>query len=342
MLLLTAAAAAKGMFALGAIAKLGASLVLGGLVPAVRREPNVNFEETAQIATEAFSQRGTVFSADQMRWLYNDSFSHGTTVLAAHADGRKVGQIALIHQVLEVDGKVEQAVLLTDLFVLEKYRSRQVLTDLFAQVLQACEQRGVRFLLGMPNTSARSINDHFLKMAPHLKLDIRAGYRVPFLSTGTMRTHTMRDLDRAEAATIFARYDLAPQNAMVWTPDALFSRLGGTEHAYAIHHNERLLAISVQRERKGVEFTLICGFFPAKEEAPSAADIHQATRAACDFHGKRLFIYIGHDAILPTLPGVKLVDRLRPSPMTLDLRDLTQNDSLVTFARYQGVDFDFA
>lgn len=342
MLLVTTVAAASGMVVCGSVIKLGLTLAMAAVVPAIRAESNVNFEETAQIATEAFSQRGTVFSAAQMRWLYNDSFSHGTTVLAAHADNRKVGQIALIHQVVMVDGVAEQAVLLTDLFVLEKYRSRQVLTDLFEQVLLTCAQRNVRFILGMPNTSARSINDHFLKMKPYLKLDIRAGYRLPGLPVGDMVSRQMNDLDHDEAVAIFGRHELSPPNAMVWTPDALFSRLTGTQHDYAIHYNDRLLAISVRRERKGVEFTLICGLFAARDKAPTPRDVAWATRAACDTQQRRLHIYIGHDSIMPTLPGIKLIDRLRPSPMTLDLRDLDRATADVRFARYQGVDFDFA
>lgn len=310
--------------------------------PAVRQEANVDFEETAKIATEAFSERGKVFTAAQMRWLYNDSFSHGTTVLAAHADGRKVGQIALIHQLIQVEGKQQLAVLLTDLFILKKFRSRQILVDLFAQVLQICAERDIRFILGMPNTSARSINDHFLKMVPYLKLQIRAYWRLPLLGTGTIASRHIEDIDRAEAVAIFERYTLSPDNAMQWTAEGLFSRLTGAQQDYAIHFNDRLLAVSCRRLRKGVAFTLLCGLFPAKDTPPLVQDIRHAMRAASDTHKTALGIYIGHDTIMPMLPGVALPDRLRPSPMTLDLRDLADTDNAVSFARYQGLDFDFA
>ncbi|WP_137150504.1 GNAT family N-acetyltransferase [Devosia sp. FKR38] len=342
MLVVTAAAVGKGVLMVGSALKLGLGLAMAASLPAVRRESNVNFEETAQIATEAFSARGKVFTADQMRWLYNDSFSHGTTVLAAHADGRKVGQIALIHQNIQVRGQEEQAVLLTDLFILEKYRSRQVLVDLFAQVLESCQARGVRFILGMPNTSARSINDHFLKMIPYLKLDIRASWRLPLLGTGDIVSRQMKDVDHAEAIALFERFALAPDNAVEWTAEGLFSRLTGTQQDYAIHYNERLLAISTRRERKGVDFTLLCGLFPARDATPVAGDARRAMRAACDVQKARLGIYIGHDEVMPALPGIALPDRLRPSPMTLDLRDLVNPDDSVAFSRYQGVDFDFA
>ena len=341
MLVVGAAVVGKGVLMLGSALKLGLGLAMAASLPAVRRESVVNFEETAQIATEAFSARGKVFTADQMRWLYNDSFSHGTTVLAAHADGRKVGQIALIHQFIDVRGKAEQAVLLTDLFILEKYRSRQVLVDLFAQVLENCQARGVRFILGMPNTSARSINDHFLKMIPYLKLDIRASWRLPLLGTGDMVSRQMKDVDHGDAIALFERFDLAPDNAVAWTAQGLFSRLTGTQD-YAIHYNDRLLAVSTRRERKGVDFTLLCALFPARDAAPVASDVRNAMRAACDMQKARLGIYIGHDSIMPALPGIALPDRLRPSPMTLDLRDLVNPDDSVVFSRYQGVDFDFA
>lgn len=342
MLVVTAAAVGKGVLTLGSLAKLGVGLAMAAALPAVRHESEVDFEETAQIATEAFSARGKVFTADQMRWLYNDSFSLGTTVLAAFADGRKVGQIALIHQNIQVRGRQEQAVLLTDLFILEKYRSRQVLVDLFAQVLESCQTRGVRFILGMPNTSARSINDHFLKMIPYLKLDIRASWRLPFLGTGDLVSRQMKDVDHAEAIRLFERFRLASDNAVEWTAEGLFSRLTGTQQDYAIHYNDRLLAVSTRRDRKGVDFTLLCGLFPARDSAPQARDVRWSMRAACDIHRARLGIYIGHDEVMPALPGIALPDRLRPSPMTLDLRDLVHPDDSVVFRRYQGVDFDFA
>ena len=59
--------------------------------------------------------------------------------------------------------------------------------------------------------------------------------------------------------------------------------------------------------------------------------------------GHRLYIYIGINAKLPGLPGVVLPERMRPSPMLVQLRDF-QPGQLPGFSldRYELIDFDYA
>lgn len=314
---------------------------------AVFSELAIDFEYTAMIATEAFAAGaagGKVFSPTEMRWRYNESFSHGSTVLAAHADGRKVGQIALIHQRVLVDGREEKAVLLADLFILKKYRSGQVLRDMFREVEEACAREGIKYLLGMPNTKAQPINEHFLKMKAFLKLDIRAGLVGLSGLSGDFVSRRARDLSVEEAAALFSRYALTTDNAMAWTPQNLASRLSGTAHDYVVHYNDRLLAISSARVTRRVPYTLMCGFFPALGAVPTRTDLTFAVRRATAHHRRPIFLYVGHDEVMPSLPGLKLPDWLRPSPMTLDLRDMTTEPGAPGphIARYQLTDFDFA
>jgi len=54
-------------------------------------ETAVDYELTAKIATDAFAFVEGHFSAERIKWLYERSFGRGTTVLAAHDDGRKIG-----------------------------------------------------------------------------------------------------------------------------------------------------------------------------------------------------------------------------------------------------------
>jgi hypothetical protein len=64
----------------------------------VSEESAVDFESTARIATEAFGSRDVTFSAERMKWLYERGFGQGSAVLAAFDDGKKIGQIVLLHQ----------------------------------------------------------------------------------------------------------------------------------------------------------------------------------------------------------------------------------------------------
>ena len=57
----------------------------------VSEETAVDYELTAKIATDAFAFVEGHFSAERIKWLYERSFGRGTTVLAAHDDGRKIG-----------------------------------------------------------------------------------------------------------------------------------------------------------------------------------------------------------------------------------------------------------
>lgn len=318
------------------------ALLSDSAAPTVAREDEVDYAETARVATEAFATPGKVFSANRMRWLYNNCFSRGTTVVAVHAAGRKVGQIALIHQLVDAAGVMEQAVLLSDLFVLKPFRSRQMLSDLFGQVLDISRHHGTRFILGMPNARAQPINVRYLDMAPYLKLDVRVGTASPLAPVADIETARFGEGDPSRLIDLLSRYELSPHNAVVWDPARLYSRHTGNDFDYALHANARLLLISSHRVWRGLPYTLICGLFPGRDASPTGADVRHAVRAACRTHRRAVFVYAGRDTIAPALPGRPVPDAIRPSPMTLDLRDLQPGGAPLHLARYQLTDFDFA
>ena len=78
----------------------------GDLVAEV--ETSVDYAETAQLANDAFAEHGA-FSAEHLRWLYERSFSEGSTVVSLRANGRKVGQFAMVRQKVVTGGVVEPA-----------------------------------------------------------------------------------------------------------------------------------------------------------------------------------------------------------------------------------------
>ena len=139
----------------------------------VSEETAVDYELTAKIATEAFALGDVHFSAERIKWLYERSFGRGTTVLAAIDDGRKIGQIALIGQSVIVAGEVCPAVQLVDLFILQAYRSAQLVRKLYMEVEQFCARRNIRYILALPNDKA---------VLPYLNNEFAAAqYRFPDL-----------------------------------------------------------------------------------------------------------------------------------------------------------------
>jgi predicted N-acetyltransferase YhbS len=145
----------------------------------VSEETAVDYELTAKIATEAFALSDVQFSAERIKWLYERSFGRGTTVLAAMDDGRKVGQIALIGQSICIAGEVHPAVQLVDLFILQAYRSAQLVRRLYKEVERICTERNIRYILALPNDKSALLNARFLKLSPllWLWLPIRASER---------------------------------------------------------------------------------------------------------------------------------------------------------------------
>ena len=58
-----------------------------------------------------------------MKWLYERGFGQRSAMVAVLDDGKKVGQITLLHQNIYLDGKPTAATQLVDLFILQAYRS---------------------------------------------------------------------------------------------------------------------------------------------------------------------------------------------------------------------------
>jgi len=117
----------------------------------VSEETTVDYELTARIATEAFAQSSVHFSPERIKWLYERSFGRGTSVLAATDGTRKIGQVAMIGQTMCVNGEVCASIQLVDLFILQAYRSGQLVRRLYKEVERLCTERNIRFILALPN-----------------------------------------------------------------------------------------------------------------------------------------------------------------------------------------------
>ena len=112
------------------------------LMIAVSEEKAVDYEITARIATEAFGSKEVVFSAPRMKWLYESGFGQGSAIVAVFDDGKKVGQIALLHQKVYLDGEPAAATQLVDLFILQAYRSPHLVRRIYKEVERLCQAEG--------------------------------------------------------------------------------------------------------------------------------------------------------------------------------------------------------
>jgi hypothetical protein len=312
------------------------------MIPTAECEPQVDYVATAELMTLAFAVTEPTLP-ERLEWLYNRSFSSGTTVIALRDGQRKVGQIAMVRQTLQLNGEQETAAQLVDLFIIPGYRGRQSLKLLYDEVERQFAEQKVRFGIGMPNAKAFGVNAHFFQLRPYLTLPFSVGMSLSKQVSGDGLSFQFDPLDRNRLLPLLAQFSSADtDNGLVWNETNLFERLSRPAKQYGIHVFGNLLSISSLRRSRGIDHTLLCGFLVRPGHRASQAELDQAVRAACQMWGCRLFVYVGVNNKLPRLPGLVLPRRVRPSPMLVQLRDFRPDKAPLQLDRYELIDFDFA
>jgi Acetyltransferase (GNAT) domain len=306
-------------------------------------EEPIDYEETARVATEAFGSLDIVFYPKQFQWFYERCFSLGTTVVTLRDGNRKIGQCAMVRQLVLVNGVYEPAAQLVDLFVTEEFRSKDCLRQLYGEVEHQCIAQKIRFALGMPNARALAVNAHFFKMRPFLWLPMRMGLAVPFRSSTLIFSGLFQLMKKEEAVGLFARYRTpSDENGLQWDEERLYQRLCGPSFSYGVHATKELLLISSPRSSRGVKYALLCGFFVRPGAPVPRGNAGALVRASCHLWKRPLFVYVGFNNALADIPGFPLPQWFRPSPMHLQLRDFQPERPAPNFDRYQPLDFEFA
>ncbi len=307
----------------------------------VSEETAVDFESTAQIATEAFGSRHVKFSPQRMQWLYERGFGEGCAVVAAFDGDKKVGQIALLHQKVNLGGARVVATQLIDLFILKAYRSPALVRRLYGEAERICESKKVRVILGLPNPISAPLNARFMKVRPFLLLPTRIGVSVGWPGGERVRfSADIKTMSRDEAIERLSAFATPPgENGLHWDAATLFDRISDPTSDYAIHATENLLLVSSSRKTRGISHALLCGFFARLGADVTSGDIRTLTRAACQLWKHRVFVYAGVNNSLPRLPGFALPPSLRP-PILVQFRD-TESEADPAFDRFQLTDSDY-
>ena len=306
----------------------------------VSEESAVDFENTARIASEAFGSKDVTFSAPRMKWLYERGFGQGRAVLAAYDDGKKIGQIVLLHQKVCLGGEPVIATQLIDLFILQAYRSPVLVRRLYKEVERLCEAGNIRIILALPNVTSATLNARFLKLRPFLSLPARLGISLGWPRRASLRfSGSIKSLSKDEAIERLSGFATPHgENGLHWDGATLFNRIGDPTHDYAVHATENLLLVSSSRKTRGISHVLLCGFFTRPGATVASGDISTLIRAACRHWKHHVFVYAGINKSLPYLPGFALPEWLRP-PILLQLR--TSAEAMPRFDRFQLTDCDF-
>jgi hypothetical protein len=308
----------------------------------VSEEGAVDFETTARIATEAFESKDVTFSASRMKWLYERGLGQGSSVLAAYDDGKKIGQIVLLRQRVNLGSEPVKATQLIDLFILQAYRSPALVRRLYKEVERLCEADNIRIILALPNENSARLNARFLKLRPFLSLPARIGVSLGRPRRAGLRfSALLRTLTKDEAIERLSGFTTpASENGPHWDAETLLERISDPTRDYALHATSDLLLISSSRKTRGISHVLLCGFFARPGAAVASNEVGALTRAACHLWKHHVFVYAGLNKSLPRLPGFAVPERLRP-PILVQLRDTASAEAVPHFDRFQLIDADF-
>ena len=307
----------------------------------VSEESAVDFETTARIATEAFGSKDVVFSPSRMQWLYERGFGKGVAFVAAFDDGKKIGQIVLLHQNVYLDGAPVTATQLIDLFVLRAYRSPGVVRQLYQEAGRLCEAGRIRIILGLPNPISAPLNARFMKVRPFLLLPVRIGVSLGWPpGRRLLFSSPVKTMPKDEAIGQLAPFATpASENGLCWDAETLLERISDPTCAYAVHATADLLLVSSSRRTRGISHALLCGFFARPGAVVRSGDVAALIRAACRLWKHQVFVYAGVNKSLPRLPGFPIPARYR-QPILVQLRD-TLTETLPRFDRFQLTDSDY-
>jgi hypothetical protein len=312
------------------------------LMITVLEEKAVDYEITARIATEAFGSKEVVFSAPRMKWLYESGFGHGSEIVAVFDEGKKVGQIVLLHQKVYLDGKPAAAIQLIDLFILQAYRSPQLVRRIYKEVESLCQAEKIRLVLALPNANSALLNERLLKLRPFLSLQARVGVSFGWPRLSNLKySGRLKSMPEDEAVDLLSGF-VTPvaENGLHWDAGTLFDRLNDPTCDYAVHATADLLLISSTRKTRGINHALLCGFFARSDAAVPSSAVRKLIRAACRFWKHPIFVYAGVNNRLPSLPGSALPSRLR-APILVQLRDFDADEPNLRLDRFQLIDTDF-
>jgi len=295
------------------------------MTPTAEREPHVDYVATAELMTSAFAAPEPI-APGRLEWLYNRSFSSGTTVIALRDGQRKVGQIAIVRQTLQLNGERETAAQLVDLFIIPGYRGRQSLKLLYDEVGRQFAEQQIRFGIGMPNAKALGVNAHFFQLQPYLILPFSIGMSLSKRISGGGLSFQFDPHDRNRLLPLLAQFGNAgTDNGLVWDATRLFDRLSRPFNKYGIHVFGNLLLISSLRRSRGIDHTLLCGVLVRPGHRASQAELGDAcglstvhvNRSLQSLRKDELIVLENHRLTIPDIDALVRVAEFDPAYLHL-------------------------
>jgi hypothetical protein len=201
-------------------------------------------------------------------------------------------------------------------------------------------------VLTVPNRRAIGLNKRFIGLSELSQLDFRAGIAMPKMRTQKSASFAAADMSQTRLAEILAPFIL--ENAggeIIWSPDQLASRLQppnwkANSGPLVVHTGSNAAIVTSRNTHLGMGYTLVWAALSGQEEI-DPGEVADLLRLASRYHGTFVYVYVGRNERLSVLPGRKLPEEFRPSPLILQGRGC-RDRAVPDIRRYELIDFDFA
>jgi hypothetical protein len=296
-------------------------------------------DQTSALLAHAFPA-AHVSRPEYLAWLYEESpFGPVIEANLDDQDGR-AGHYALTPIALTSDGLDARGALSLNTAVHERARGSGTFVRLASKAIAQARQGGVELLLGVANANStpgfvRRLEFSLLQPLPANVMLPTPGIRMS-IDSGWVDDETFSpDGCGADVEQLLA--PPARGTARRWTTQTLRWRCARPGARYALHRNREVLAISCEDRRHGVPIAILLKVFAAAPLAPRAR--RALIRAVCRFHRAPIALHVGLNDLLD-FHGLALPARLRPSPLNLICRSLSEQARPVSIVRFELLDFD--
>ncbi|HEY6559644.1 MAG TPA: GNAT family N-acetyltransferase [Polyangiaceae bacterium] len=279
-----------------------------------------------------------------LRWLYFDNPLGPAFQVTRREGGRVLAHIGGHRQRYHRRGQELPAVETVNLAVAPDARGRGLMVDVNRACLQAAfDACGDGILVTAPNVSSthgymKSLGCHLLGPLPVRVLPplwpARASVQSVAVNPDYLASRAFDD--------VFASLDYSPAEGFSqrWSADQLRFRLANPHARYAVHIGQRVVLISTSERRAGVPVCVILKSFVRGASAVLSGNAVAA--AACRFYRAPAAIYAGYSDLV-RFAGVRLPERLKPSPLNLCVRSFRPgaiDETKFVMQRFELLDLD--
>lgn len=296
-------------------------------------------DATATLLSQVFP--GTrVSRREYLEWLYERSPFGQVVETNLDDDEGRCGHYAVVPIDLVRDGAPLRGALSLNTAVHERARGGGAFVRLADATYEAAGALGIEAIVGVAN--GNSTPGFVRRLGFQLITPLPAQVLLPVPGA----RHRVRTAWAGPAAFasggLAADIDalLAPPArglARAWTGDTLRWRLESPGSRYALHRSTDALVVSTAERRRGLHLAVILKVFAAGPL--NRASCRALVRAVCRAHRSPVAIHVGCNERTP-FSGIRLPERLRPSPLNFIYRQLDGESSAPELTRFELLDFD--